>query len=675
MRKIKILLYLILVILFFSKTGVADASEKKAFITIVNPVRIAPYTVNSKESLDSQYSEIRKRNLPATWLLTFDVINNKEASDFIKDEFDSNQELGIFMEVSSDSAKASGVNYNFTDSWHRSNSIFLSGYSQSDRIKLIDKVFESFKKEFGYYPVSVGAWWIDSFSLDYMSKKYNVIANLSVSDQLETDGYSIWGTPWSTPYIPSKFHAGIPASRLEDKLNVVTIQWAPRDPLNGYISPDKANRPSLYSSQDHFTIGLNENYFEKLIRLYTENDFDQVTIGLEGDFPKEFYQDKFSTQLSLAQKLSGERNISFATMKEFSKEYSKKYSDLSPSKIIEADDLLGSQKRVIWFQNPKYRIGIKYDNQLKQTEIFDLRSYYKNFTEPFYLSPNKQYNLFSILPSIIDSRMDGKSSLKLNTGVFVNSEKNGEEYILEFEKGKIILKNNLVEISGISFTIDPYLQDLGLVKVNGNRVVLPDEYVVPAQGIVFREFYPKIPFALKYRIPSQIIYLAVALVVLMAFIFFIFLLRKSNRKYVLTFVSVLVLSIFLYLLFRINRPLYISQSEIDALILLSNLKDGTVLVYDKDCLKCNWKSENKPAAMENRKDYVGKISKKPIIYSLDFVLAENPEEAKKILIKENPRYIYLSKYEDYVEVLSFNPEDLSVKKIYENANAVIYEVL
>ncbi|MBI4097807.1 MAG: hypothetical protein HY426_02100, partial [Candidatus Levybacteria bacterium] len=233
--------YLLLIFLFLSiyrPDNIFAKQTGKSFITIVNPVRIAPYTPNTRESIEAQYAEVRNKDLPATWLLSFDVINNKDALDAIE-KFDNKQELGILMEVSSASAKAADVIYNQTDSWHRSNSIFLSGYKQEDRIKLIDSVFDEFKKKFGYYPASVGAWWIDSFSLEYMSKKYKVIGNLNVSDQMATDGYSLWGSYWSSPYYPSKINAAFPAGDKESKLNLVTLRWASRDPLNGYKSPDE----------------------------------------------------------------------------------------------------------------------------------------------------------------------------------------------------------------------------------------------------------------------------------------------------------------------------------------------------------------------------------------------------------------------------------------------------
>ena len=668
MKKNKLFLLLFFVLLFKPTNIFAQEKENTSFITVINPVRIAPYTKSSKDSIEAQYSEVKKRSLPATWLLSFNVINDKDAVAFLK-TFNKNQELGILMEVSSQSAKAAGVKYNISDSWHRSNSIFLSGYSQTDRIKIIDKVFASFKDEFGYYPVSVGAWWIDSFSLDYMSKKYKVIANLNVSDQSGTDGYHVWGTYWSTPYYPNKHNALFPASSLNNKLDVVTLRWAPRDPLNGYISPDD-REATRFSTQDYFTIDLSHDYFEKLIRLYTKEDFSQVTIGLEGDFPPEAYKGSFSTQLSIAQNLSSEGRIKFATMGDFANLYRGKYNKLSPAVFIKTDDLLGSENRIFWFQNPKYRIGMVYEPKNNKTKIIDFRSFVGDFEEPFYQAPNKQYDLFSIVPFAIDSSTMKNSSVTLITGRLVSEDP--VDNSLNFERGKIIFKENEIDLGGIFFQ-SSFLSKSGLVKIEKNKIVPSEKYIIPPEGLILTDLKPKIPFAAKSRISQAAIYLLISFFIFVAVILVIKFNQKNKRLaiYLVGFIGFLFI---VYIVLRLNNHLYVSQSEVDALGVLKNLDDGKVLIYDKDCLRCSWTGKNKPAAMEGRKDYVGKMSKKQFFYSLAFVLAKNPEEAKAILKNTKTRYIYLAKYEDYIESLSFNPLDIGVRKVYENANAAIYEV-
>ena len=280
-----IISFLVCGIFLLSSTKVV-AEGNNNFITVVNPVRISSYTKNPAESLRNEYAVIRQRSLPATWLLTFDALDNKEILSVVK-KMDDGQEFGIFLEVTKNFSDKAGINYNNTGFWHHAASVFLSGYTQDERRLLIDTVFEKFKDIFGYYPASVGSWWTDSYSLSYIKEKYGIIANLVCSDQFSTDGYQIWGQPWQVPYYPSKYHSAVSASSLAVKLDVVNLQWAPRDPLNGYYS-------SLFSTQDYLMTekNLDINYFEKLIRLYTdqkENGLGQITIGLEADLNPEGY--------------------------------------------------------------------------------------------------------------------------------------------------------------------------------------------------------------------------------------------------------------------------------------------------------------------------------------------------------------------------------------------------
>src|SRR3989344_122728 len=254
-------LTLVLIVFFFTPHPVF-AQEQTQFITIVNPVRISNYTKDIVGNVVTQNSVLQSNKLAATWLLTYDSITNSDLVKLFR-SLDANNELGILLEVTPQFAEESGVQYNDTGFWHHATSVFLSGYLQEERIKMIDTVFAKFKDTFGYYPTSVGGWWIDSFSLTYIREKYGAIANLGLADQFSTDGYKVWGQYWSVPYYPSKYHAGIPASNESVKLDVVTVQWAPRDPFNGYFN-------SYYSTQDYLQkpVIQNTTYFEKLLLLY-----------------------------------------------------------------------------------------------------------------------------------------------------------------------------------------------------------------------------------------------------------------------------------------------------------------------------------------------------------------------------------------------------------------------
>jgi hypothetical protein len=343
---------LILFLVFFSlfSAGQVQAQEPKQ-ITIVNPIRgedFWNYAYSILETPRKQYELINSKNIEATWMPRYDALKNSEVQTFLKN-LNSKQEIGIFLEVTPTLANDAGVIYNQSENWHYAKSVLVIGYSQDDRKKLIDTVMSEYKKIFGKYPKSVGAWWIDAYSLQYMKDKYQIEVNMDVSDQFSTDGYQVWGQYWSSPFYPSKKNALMPASSENEKIGIVTIQWAGRDPFNGY---GNGVFESTYSVQanDYMLHDLGIDYFAKLVTPYP-----QVTVGLENDFDWNKYGDEYSKQVDYISKLNDSQLVS---MQNFGKNYRTSYPKISPKLTIFSDDALGSDGKVVWYQTDKYRVGL-----------------------------------------------------------------------------------------------------------------------------------------------------------------------------------------------------------------------------------------------------------------------------------------------------------------------------
>lgn len=641
--------------LFFSRSVLAE----EQFVNIVNPVRISAYTKDPKEALLAQYAQVRSRNLPATWLLTYDVLTNPDTKlDLLG--FDSLQEIGVFLEVTPKLAGAAGVNYNKTDSWHRAHAVFLSGYVQDDRKKLIDTFFEEFKKVFGFYPKSVGAWWVDSFSLDYMEKKFDLAANLTVADQFSTDGYKLWGQFWSTPFYPSKYHAGLPARTLDSKLDLVTIQWAPRDPLNGYGRAGE----STFSTQDYFTRHLTDDYFEKLVDLYTKqngNLFGQITIGLEGDLTPQVYSGNFARQLDIVKRKQNNGQVKVVTMKDFSKRYQEMFPQLSPPHIIKTDDLLGKKTKTFWYQSSSYRINITYDSENKKTYVNDFRTYHSNFAEPYYFSPNRDLNLHINIPSIIDSASNPEEQwFVVREELTADSAEDGK-LILNFGKTKIRLEGDKINFSGkISLpgvlSSSPYLQ----VSRRGQNLELRPKikWTYPEEGYKFRDLTQEATFFLQTK--KAKVGLAVAVLMLLLI---------PSFKFKVVFFVILAISA------GVNtKEYFVSQGELDALIRLKAMDGKKIMVMDQRCLQCSWHTRAMPAVFANKREYVRKITGKEIVYNLNVFNAKVREEGRKNLENLKADYIYVVRFEDYAETPPFSPGDLNLEEIYSNANATIWRI-
>ncbi len=353
------LFYIIFFLLFFLPHP--TYAQGPSFISIVNPVRGDDFWQEgqtAEKAVLGQIEILQKNNLPATFLLRFDALSKLTIVEALKD--DQNFEQGLFLEVTPTLTNAAGVNYRKSENWHDAGSAFLTGYVRGEREKLIDSAFERFKSIFGFFPTSVGAWWIDAYSLDYMQKKYGISASLIVSDQYSTDNYQIWGQYFSTPYYPSRKNALYPAQTIANKLPVVMLQWAPRDPINSYGSGVMESTFSVQANDYLDYHNLDTKYFSSLIDLYTKqplNQFAHLVIGLENSYSWEKYQAEYQNQMQVLLEKRKKGQLSVVTMKDFAVWYKQNFPALSPAQIIVADDPLGSFKKAVWFMNPYYRAG------------------------------------------------------------------------------------------------------------------------------------------------------------------------------------------------------------------------------------------------------------------------------------------------------------------------------
>jgi len=660
MRYLSFLLGFFLILIFPSNIFALE----NRFINVVIPVRVSSYVKDLGKNLIFQEKVVDEQDLAATWLLTYDVLNNPDLVQILK-SFSDRYEFGIFLEISPGLATDSEVFYHQSGSWHFANSVFLSGYSQEERKRLIDKVFEKFKDSFGTYPKAVGAWWVDSFSLKYMLDKYKITTSLGLADQFSTDGYQVWGG-YFFPFYPSKYHSAMPALDLENKLDVVIVNWASRDPLNGYYH-------SFFSTQDYLQPPVNKDtaYFENLLRtyLFNQESFGHIVVGLESDLSPEVYENEFKRQLMVVKKLENE-GVSVVTMSQFADWYRKKFPKLSPVFSLAVDDILGSGKQVFWFGSPYYRIGLSFDKITQKTKIFDLRSYHKNFQEPYFISANRDINLSIYIPSYFDEVNNSEDVWVLNLGDLKAIER-GEGFLnLSFEKGEINLSNNYLDLSGIR-DIPKILKINPNVKISVSRdrlkIAFSEDWIVGQDGFLFRDLTDIATHELLRKRNLLVIYT-------LLFFFFMFLIFIKERKKI--YLSFLILPIFLFLWFRKNSMIYyVSQAEIEALLYLLPKPNAKVLVPFQECLGCSWTSREKPAVFSNKRNYVGFWSGKSVVSSSSFFQSDSAEFMREELNRLNVGYIYLAKYDDYKENLKFSPGDLGIRKIYSNANAEIWQVL
>ena len=302
----------------------------------------------------------------ATWLLQYDALKDNGLTNEIK-KFNNRQELGVFLEISPSLAQDSRVIYPHAVAWDDPNAIFLSGYSHSERKNLLTGLFEKFKNNFGYYPKSVGAWWIDSYSLEYIVKRYGIKTAMIVADQKTTDDYGVWGQWWGVPYYPTKANILTPAANSKNMQNVAVIQWAMRDFSEAYGDGPSFSNYSLQAN-DYLNRGLNINYFISLANQYLDCNLPlgQITVGLETGMESVKFFSEYRNQLK---SLGTIKNLKSVTMNEFADRFGSVYFS-NPSQIKLADNnstwMLTPQER----RNDYLSDTIYYNQNLSFSDYF-----------------------------------------------------------------------------------------------------------------------------------------------------------------------------------------------------------------------------------------------------------------------------------------------------------------
>jgi hypothetical protein len=342
------------------------------YLTLINPVRDRSLWKDpSLNPLKQQYADVKKYSFPATWLLQYDTFSDTDLTHEVL-SFDSNQEKGIFLEVSRKLAFDAGVTYPIYLRWSDPGAVFLSAYSQSERRKLIDKAFEGYKKIYGTYPKSVGAWWIDSYSFDYMVSKYKIESALILADQKVTDSYGVWGGWWGFPYKPSKANILVPASNAGNSEDAVVVQWAQRDPILAYGGVGLFSRYSLQAN-DYTVVGRDINYFKNLTSQYLDckNQLGQITVGLETGMESLMAPAEYQKQLSYLSSIPG---LNVVTMNEFAQKYSQVY-DVNPDKV-NPDKILFGDAGSNWEMTTSYRKNEKLGDYINYNQQLSFKDYF-----------------------------------------------------------------------------------------------------------------------------------------------------------------------------------------------------------------------------------------------------------------------------------------------------------
>ena len=483
------MLIVFFIVFFFSITKQSILAADHTTL-IINQVRGTECcSPGSAINLQLQLNNALKLNLPTTFMLRYDTLQNSEFLNLIGNyQTNSNIEWGAFLEITPQLAQDAGVLYlGNKDNWYEAQFAYLIGYSQSDRQKIITTYMEQFKKIFADYPKSSTAWMIDPFSLQILKKDYGVLIHQITREQMGVDSYTLYGGPAHYPYYPSLNWALVPSQKATNEQMPIIVRQTITDPVNNY-----GDDTSSYTSQPNDYALRKEadfTYFEHLFKqAHSQNE--QTTfalIGLENSMPSEI-QTEFVKQLNFVKKYQNEnQDHQILLAKDYAVFFQKNHIANQDLTVYAGQDQKNINEKAWWITTPYYRLRLRLSDQ--ELFISDLRVYDGSFTDPYLDQVAKKLGWW-IVPFIIDGSRYPADDQSLQFDL-LNNDSLIELKRTELKPGRLLLSEKVdqktlkIEVSDKEFKV--ISKDRVLAIFNNQKIALTKQLIDQTQNALLEK--------------------------------------------------------------------------------------------------------------------------------------------------------------------------------------------
>lgn len=376
------------------------------------------------QTVVKQVAIMRKYRLGGTFLLQYDVLMDARYQLLLKSLPRDSFEIGAWWELPQPLIEKAGLKWRgrYPWDWHADVG-FSTGYTPAEREKLIDVYMHDFKNVFGYYPRSVGSWFIDAHSLQYMYDQYHIVASSNCKDQYGTDGYTLWGGYWNQAYYPSKVNSYMPAQHAEKQIPVPIFRMLGSDPIRQYDIALGSARQSVITLEPVYTSGGgDEGWVNWFFTTFTNDPslgFNYTQAGQENSFTWHAMAKGFEIQMPLIARLRDEHKIRVETMEASGRWFKEKYTLTPATSFSVGKDLEGSDLKTVWFNSRFYRTNILWEHGTLR--VRDLHLFNENFPSVYETKPVTENECrFFTLPFVdgyIWSKPDQLAGLRLKAVV------------------------------------------------------------------------------------------------------------------------------------------------------------------------------------------------------------------------------------------------------------------
>jgi hypothetical protein len=420
------------------------------------------------QTVVEQINIMKRYQLKGTFLLQYDALMDVRYQKLLKELPPETFEIGAWWEIPQPLVEKSGYRWRgrFPWDWHADVG-FATGYSPKERETLTDTYMADFKKIFGYYPKSVGSWFIDAHTLQYMHDRYGIAASCNCKDQIGTDGYTLWGGYWNQGYYPSKKNAYMPAQHVENQIPVPIFRMLGSDPIHQYDSGLGTNRQRVISLEPVYDGGGGNPdwcrwYFDAFVH-GAAMGYAYAQVGQENSFTWKRMAKGFDIQMPMIAQLSKEGKITIQTLGETGRWFKKKYRLTPPTSVTVLRDHSEKNQKTVWFNSRFYRANLLWDQttmRFRDIHLFDESVASEYLTEKgtssqchYYTLPIVDGFVWSSLQSVAGLRLKSAGGIEIRGGdPTVDDRQEGEltvRWPTHSPKGEIVITFNETSI-GVS---------------------------------------------------------------------------------------------------------------------------------------------------------------------------------------------------------------------------------
>jgi hypothetical protein len=423
-------------------------------VNIINFIRLTePRDANITEevlyqTVVSQIDIMRKYKLKGTFLLQYDALMDIRYQKLLKKLPSDSFDIGAWWEMPRPFVLDAGLKWRGNSSWDpRADVDFATGYSIEERKKLADTYMKQFKKIFGHYPSSVGSWFIDAYTLNYLYKQYGIVASCNCKDQIGTDGYTLWGGYWNQAYYPSRKNAYMPAQNAANQIPVPIFRMLGSDPVRQYDNGVGKERQGVVTLEPVYKFGGGDSawvhwYFNQFTQGECLN-YAYVQAGQENSFTWEAMKKGFNIQLPLISKLRDENKLTVETLAESGKWFRQNFKVTPATSVTVNDDVKNDDVQTVWYDSRFYRANLLWENGTLRFR--DIHLFNENLASSYLTQKSTSTKAsFFTLPFVDGNKW---SSTQMLAGMAFKAMVNGKEILIKGEKPKISGAGNQLHIS------------------------------------------------------------------------------------------------------------------------------------------------------------------------------------------------------------------------------------